>query len=1191
MLRLRSQAIRRLGNSYSCPSCLATAVRSPAVAGLRISITARQRVLNGSARTFTSSSSRAGKDDKIDQEVSEREKSPEDKGSKEASSTPPRSDNTAATLTGPNKKKSKSKKGKPAKPPVPKSKNVASASPEDTERQLQVLQGALAALKNVLDQQNIRVDDIKKPLRAERRNTIQLNSTKPSTNDMADVPTEITAGTPTGNPPDTHTGVTKSEKKNPKRKSKLEKIVGETTTIIESRGKPANQILQDHKELGELETQLKAHVKKTSKFSKTSAAKQAKSPIGKEKSAKKLHGLKRVKTAPGVAAGVPPKRKKPLLAKGHVSLIGSEQPIRRAVQNDEYIKPQTPSHIRELNPDDIDLVPIENNQPPVAKLAHGLERVLFNQGVYDLQDPRSKVYNFDPYLANIMPIKQFDFNALQQYVTSSKDTALINVARENGKKYSGSTSSMTSMLSHFHYLLSGWRTINSGMVSKGFDVEFENFTNLLRSPAATFLHYKDGVYAIDADKEFDQASILSMLGKSMEKLLTLPVEGYERYRRRNSHEITDEERNAPEAYHFTGLGDFMMRSQLDAHDPRVPGTGMFDIKTRSVVTIRMDSQGYEKGLGYEIRNRRGNWESYEREYHDMIRSAFLKYSLQVRMGRMDGIFVAFHNTQRIFGFQYISLDEMDFSLHGQSDRTLGDREFKASLSLLNQILDRATEKFPKKSLRLFVETRTSANTPFMYIFARPVEPEEIEAVQNAGKASADAIERELLGLQNEIESESATDAEPESEQAAVDEEKANDSPEDLEDGEGDMVEDTTASWDEIQIIVEEAMEDEELGVGAVRQAIEDALEESGLLEEQNPEMIRHYVDALLNAVTGESTQSSPVADETTDALEAAEEVTDENSSSAESDNANDVEVESIEQNEQHLPDQEVNVVGKPESGSESVQTVGDPESTDAPTTREMESARDELTFAEESSQQESEIGNDDSQDEAASSPNMSTLRNAILRITRRIDEDGLASKQRDEAVSTKLQDFEQILSNIISESKEDEQDRSDKISAGADSSTAREQGATDQASPSAATDTTTSEPTASTKEEAEPYSGPLLGMVLTIRNKVNDKFVTRPENLTKDDTWEVEYNMEELEDERAHRLFRMCERRRAAGHGAGGKKRHQSNTWGAMFGGALPKYVKEGRSFRKQENKRARSEPVQIFGQGSKSYTEVFGKK
>jgi hypothetical protein len=82
---------------------------------------------------------------------------------------------------------------------------------------------------------------------------------------------------------------------------------------------------------------------------------------------------------------------------------------------------------------------------------------------------------------------------------------------------------------------------------------------------------------------------------------------------------------------------------------------MFDLKTRAVVSIRMEATEHERGMGYEIRRRYGKWESYEREYFDMIRAAFLKYSLQVRVGRMDGIFVAYHNIERIFGFQYIPL--------------------------------------------------------------------------------------------------------------------------------------------------------------------------------------------------------------------------------------------------------------------------------------------------------------------------------------------------------------------------------------------------------------------------------------------------------------------------------------------------------------------------------------------------------
>lgn len=345
-----------------------------------------------------------------------------------------------------------------------------------------------------------------------------------------------------------------------------------------------------------------------------------------------------------------------------------------------------------------------------------------------------------------MPVTEFDFNTLKEYITSSRDDTLRDAALKHGKKYAGSSSSMTSVLSHFHYLLSAWRGIDTRMLSQGFPDKMRTFTRLLRSPAAMFLHWRDGTYAIDADKEFDSANILMNLGKSMEKLLTMPKDEFERYRRSHENKITPEEENAvPESYHFSTLGNFIMRSQLDAYDPRLPGTGMFDLKTRAVVSIRMDTQNFEHGLGYEIKERFGDFESYEREFFDMIRAAFLKYSLQVRIGRMDGIFVAFHNIQRIFGFQYVSLPEMDQALHGQSDTTLGDTEFQLSIKLWNEVLDRVTERFPKRSLRLHFETRDAVK-PFMYIFAQPVTPQEIKAIQTKNKDKIEAYQQRLLNL-------------------------------------------------------------------------------------------------------------------------------------------------------------------------------------------------------------------------------------------------------------------------------------------------------------------------------------------------------------------------------------------------------------------------------------------------------------
>ena len=42
----------------------------------------------------------------------------------------------------------------------------------------------------------------------------------------------------------------------------------------------------------------------------------------------------------------------------------------------------------------------------------------------------------------------------------------------------------------------------------------------------------------------------------------------------------------------------------------------------------------------------------------------MKYGLQAKIGRMDGVIVAYHNTAEIFGFQYIPLADMERCIYG-----------------------------------------------------------------------------------------------------------------------------------------------------------------------------------------------------------------------------------------------------------------------------------------------------------------------------------------------------------------------------------------------------------------------------------------------------------------------------------------------------------------------------------------------
>lgn len=525
----------------------------------------------------------------------------------------------------------------------------------------------------------------------------------------------------------------------------------------------------------------------------------------------------------------------------------SDKPKRKRAQD---LEPEGKVEFDVITPETLELNPVEQETSDIPKLSYGLDRVLFNGGVYRMQDNRSNVYNFDPYLASIMPIEEFDYDALKEYVTSSKDTKLNDLAKQLGKKYSGSTSSMTAVLSHLHFLISNWRKPNFKQLSRGWDLESTNFTILSRGPVATFIKYQDGVYSIDSDKEYDTDNVLSMLGKSMEKLLTLPKEEFEKYKKSKSHQLTEEEKNADEAYHYTTFQDFMMRSQLDAHDPRLPGTGVFDLKTRAVITIRMDVTSPEKGVGYEIQNQFGQWESFEREYYDLIRSAFLKYSLQVRMGRMDGIFVAYHNTQRIFGFQYIPLSEMDYALHGQSDTTLGDQEFKASLSILNDLLDRATKRFPGRSLRLHVETRPTKD-PLTYFFVQPVTDDEMRAVQESKNKSVDKLKEKINDLScQEKAAETASNEASTTEQSEINEETEN-----VDDEESEQEIQNEIAWKAVMDRVSEAVDSESIGIRSVREAVHEALTHSGLLEGKSQEESSKHIDNLVAALTEHSQES------------------------------------------------------------------------------------------------------------------------------------------------------------------------------------------------------------------------------------------------------------------------------------------------------------------------------------------------
>ncbi|CAI4051239.1 hypothetical protein SKDZ_15G1690 [Saccharomyces kudriavzevii ZP591] len=438
-----------------------------------------------------------------------------------------------------------------------------------------------------------------------------------------------------------------------------------------------------------------------------------------------------------------------------------------------------------------------NQKPPM--IGHGLARVLYQPlSLQKLRDSRSQMYNFDPAVENINPEflekkseegvntdSRGDEQTKPIFITPHKDESLLKVANEHKKRYISSSSSMTSVLSQLHYLLSNFRRLNiiDSSVSRNFPQKNCNYSESAYFPSTVILRRKkNGISSIDSDRSLDREIVLSVLGHYLEDFLT---------EKPSNDSKTDN-------YHYSSVDDFIVRSQLDAYDPNLPGTGVFDLKTRAVSAIRYDLPHVENNnnqTGYEIDKVYGEFESLEREYFELIRSALLKYSLQARLGKMDGIFVAYHNISKMFGFQYLPLDELDYIIHssfngrfdslleqkneimkgiyGEEDYILhyhrndrkiassvANREFKISMNLFSNILkhverllnvsDTKWEKC-KIMLKTEVEERQSKSGRFfneavLNIVALPLSPEYEDKSLLVMNTSNEQLTKELTNL-------------------------------------------------------------------------------------------------------------------------------------------------------------------------------------------------------------------------------------------------------------------------------------------------------------------------------------------------------------------------------------------------------------------------------------------------------------
>jgi len=359
------------------------------------------------------------------------------------------------------------------------------------------------------------------------------------------------------------------------------------------------------------------------------------------------------------------------------------------------------------------------NYSEIPRLSHGLEKVLTEKGVHPMVNFDGSA-NFPKFLTDIL-----EFNTLEiptNYTPPSKDKRLLTHAVNSKSRFISSTSSITAVLTQLYLTLTKKKGVNIyGFSDSLLDLDDNGFIPSITKPASVHLiPLGKGIWGIDINNGnvIQQHTTLMELGHSMERMLTMEEDEF------NQKILKVNNPNGPvtlpESYVFSKFKSLMYRSQIDCYSDIVGGT--FDLKTRATHSIRMNSHDIPNHVGYQLRKISGEYSSYEREYYDLIKSGAIKYNFQAKIGSMAGIFVAYHNTKRIFGAEYIPVEELDRSVFWGKD--MADKTFRIINNVLDDILNILVDTFDPnftyrvtfsggkshRSLGIFVE-KLVVNTP------------------------------------------------------------------------------------------------------------------------------------------------------------------------------------------------------------------------------------------------------------------------------------------------------------------------------------------------------------------------------------------------------------------------------------------------------------------------------------------------
>ena len=338
-------------------------------------------------------------------------------------------------------------------------------------------------------------------------------------------------------------------------------------------------------------------------------------------------------------------------------------------------------------------------RPP--KLHHGLEKIVRTQGIYKVDQFMKD--SKDNFLKDIIRPTREAMNKFPRYTPPSQDTSLHSRAVKEGVRYITGSSSIGEAMMIIYHAITNFKSPDVTGLGSSYDNKNMNYMAAYRKPSTFWLRKtEDNIYAIDGDGGPLPASNieLSEMGIILEHMLTTPKEMFKKLMD-PKYTLTEQEQQellgSSRSYRLRRFGDMFVRSQIDCESISENGEYfVFEIKTRALAPLRYDVKNISAYLDYKVDQRTGLHSSYEREYFDLIRSILIKYFFQLKIGRMDGAFIAYHNTREIFGYEYLKVDEIEKRLFSSPE--FSDMILKICVYLLQDILDEVTSMFPDDPL-------------------------------------------------------------------------------------------------------------------------------------------------------------------------------------------------------------------------------------------------------------------------------------------------------------------------------------------------------------------------------------------------------------------------------------------------------------------------------------------------------------